>query len=81
MLGRAARAPSDLHAGRVPEQLTPLTKVLRSPHVLNHRSLATYPQWVAELSKQYQLTINWELWNQFQPAGTESDSRPKDESP
>ena len=42
---------------------------------------ARYPQWIAALNEQYQLSINWDLWNQLQPDGTESSRRPKDESP
>jgi hypothetical protein len=40
-----------------------------------------YPHWMAELRERYQLTINWEQWDQFQPAGTESASRPEEDAP
>lgn len=42
---------------------------------------ARYPQWMTRLREQYQLSINWALWEQLHPADKESNDRKKEPSP
>ena len=42
---------------------------------------ARYPQWMTRLREQYQLSIDWALWEQLHPADKESNDRKKEPSP
>ncbi len=67
----------------VEEQTAPQPEMTRKiiERLRRQKVESAYPQWMAALSGQYRLVINWKLWNQYQSGGTQADRPQKDESP